>query len=107
MERIKWSNPMSVDHKASSVLDLNQLELPAGLPVDRIEVRDYTDTSGEASLRVLVVLAESVDLDHISGRDVGDLKWTIREQLRKHGFSQFAYIFMAKQSELDAASDEE
>ena len=98
---------MAVDQKAHAALGLEQLAIPPGLPVTRIEVQDYTDSTGEPSLRVLVVLDESVDLEHISGRDVGELKWSIRESLRKHGISSFAYIFMAKQSELDATSDEE
>ena len=98
---------MAVDQKAQDALDVGQLPIPPGLPVARIEVQDYTDSTGEPSLRVLVVLDESVDLEHISGRDVSDLKWEIRESLRKHGISSFAYIFMAKQSELDAPSDED
>ena len=98
---------MAVDQKTHAALDLGQLLLPPGLPVTRIEVQDYTDSTGEPSLRVLVVLDENVDPEHVSGREVSDLKWAIRESLRKHGISSFAYIFLAKQSELDAVVDEE
>ena len=68
---------------------------------------DYTDSTGEPALRVLLVLDESVDVEHFSGQDVGELKWEIRESLRKHGITLFPYIFLAKQSELDEVDNEE
>lgn len=99
---------MPVDERVvDEALDLGKLTLPASLPVVRIESEDYTDSTGEPSLRVLVVLDESVDIYHFSGQDVGDLKSAIRDSLQAHGITVFPYIFLAKQSELDELVDEE
>src|SRR2546421_7318783 len=97
---------MSVDAKAREALDLKSLSFPPSLPVIRLEVEDYTDWDGDPALRVLVVLDESVDEEQVSGEDAGDLKFAIRESLRKHGITLFPYIFLAKPSEL-AESDED
>ena len=58
------------------------------------------------SLRVLVVLDESVDVEKVTGEAAGELKSAIRKSLRKHGITLFPYIFLAKESEL-ADTDEE
>ena len=98
---------MPVDEKTREALDLRSLRLPPSPPVTRVEVQEYTDSSGEPSLRVLVVLDESTDLDQVSGDDVGELKFAIRESLKAHGVDVFPYIFLAKPSELDEPDDEE
>lgn len=87
-------------------LDIKKLQLPPGLPVIKLEAEDYTDSTGEPSLRVLVVLDESVDAEKVSGEAAGELKGAIHESLRKHGITLFPYIFLAKPSEL-ADTDEE
>ncbi|MBI3821836.1 MAG: hypothetical protein HY289_04045 [Planctomycetes bacterium] len=98
---------MAVNVKARKALDLKKLRLPASPVVKKIEVEDYTDTSGEDALRVLVIIDEATDLDHINGRDVGDLRMTILKTLRKHGVTLFPYIFFAKPSELAETDDDE
>ncbi len=97
---------MAVAEQARRALDLKKLRFPRSLPVVRLEAEDYTDWEGEPSLRVLVVLDESVDEEKVSGEDAGKLKSTIRESLRKHGITLFPYIFLAKQSELDDNDEE-
>jgi hypothetical protein len=99
---------MSVIEKTRKALDLKKLrkQLPPSLPVTDLKAEDYTDWTGEASLRVLVVLDESVDVENVTGEAVSDLKFAIRESLRKHGITVFPYIFLAKPSEL-AETDEE
>jgi hypothetical protein len=96
---------MPVDEKTRNALDINKLQLPPGLAVNRVEVEDYTDWTGDPSLRVLVVLDESVDVEKVIGAAI-DLKTAIRESLIKHGVTLFPYIFLAKPSEL-ADTDEE
>lgn len=97
---------MPVDEKTlraldvKKALDLKTLKLPPSLPVTRLEAEDYTDWSGEPSLRVLAVLDESVDVEKVSGEAVGDFDAAIHDSLRKHGITLFPYIFFAKPSEL-------
>ena len=98
---------MPVDEKTRDALDLKSLVLPPEMPVSRIEVQDYTDWEGDPSLRVLVVLDESVDVEKLSGGVVGDLKSRIHDSLIDHGVTLFPYIFLAKQSELDEIDDED
>lgn len=98
---------MPVDEKTRDALDLRQLNIPPELPISRIEVEDYTDWDGDASLRVLVVLDEAVEVEKLLGGVVGKLKSRIHDSLRDHGIVLFPYIFLAKQSELDAPDDEE
>src|SRR5262245_20585887 len=109
--RICFAKPrraaMPVAEQARRALNLKSLSLPASLPVLRVDAEDYTDWEGEPALRVQVVLDESVDPEHVSGEDVGELKFAIREALRKHGVTLFPYIFLATQSELDQPADAE
>ena len=97
---------MPVDQNTIEALDLKNLHLPASPPVTRIESEDYTDSAGEPSLRILVVLDEATDISHVSGEDVGELKFVIRESLRNHGITVFPYIFLAKPSELQQSDEE-
>lgn len=97
---------MAVAEETRRALDIKNLSIPSALPVVRVEAKDYTDSTGEPSLRVLVVLEESVDVENVTGKAVGELKSAIRDSLRKHGVSLFAYIFLAKPSEL-AETDED
>lgn len=98
---------MPVMEDARKALELKNLSFPASLPVLRVETEDYTDWEGEPALRVLVVVPESVDPEKVSGTDVGDLKFVIRNALRQHGVTRFPYIFLASQSELDEPVSEE
>ncbi len=92
---------MTVIEETRSALALESLGLPQSLRVQRLEAEEYANADGEPSLRILVVIDESVDVAHVSGRDVSEMKSAIRESIRRHGIDLFAYIFIAKQSELD------
>jgi hypothetical protein len=76
------------------------------MPVLRIDVEDYTDSTGDAALRLLVVLDETADVEQADGEAIGEFTSAIREQIRESGVTVFAYIFFAKPSEL-AETDEE
>lgn len=96
---------MPVDERTRRALDVKDLPRLPGLAVIGLEAEDYTDSTGEPSLRVLVTLDEAVDVEKVSGKAVGELKSAIRRMLRDHGITLFPYIFLAKPSEL-AESDE-
>jgi hypothetical protein len=100
---------MPADQRVREALDIKSLSLtlPPSIPVIRLESEDYTDSTGEPSLRVLVVLDESLDVEKVSGAAVGKLKSAIRDSLRKHGVTVFPYIFLAKPSELAETDEEE
>lgn len=98
---------MAVDEKTTQALDLKKLKLPQYPVIERIEAKPYTDSAGEPSLRILVVLDEATDISKVSGEAVGELKAAIRESLQEHGSNVFPYIFLAKPSELDDSDDEE
>lgn len=99
---------MPVDVRAREVLDLDNLRpaLPASIPVLDLDVEDYVDTTGEPSLRILLVIDEATDLENLSGKDVGELKAALRECLRTHGITEFAYFKIAKPSELKQAEED-
>jgi hypothetical protein len=98
---------MPVDEKTRDALDLTHLEIQPELLVSRIDVRDYTDWDGDPSLRILVVIGESVEIDRKTSRLIGDLKNRSHDSLRGHGITLFPYIFIAKQSELNSHDDDE
>ncbi len=98
---------MPVDQNTIDALDLQSLHLPQSPSVTKLEAEDYTDSSGEPSLRILVVLDEATDISSVSGDAVGELKSVIRESLRNHGITVFPYIFLAKPSELQESDDED
>src|SRR5207249_10320878 len=79
-----------------TALDIKDFPFPKGLAVTALEVEHYTDSTGAPSLKVWVILDESVDVDKVSGEAIGNLKSTIRERLRNHGNTLFPYIFLAK-----------
>ena len=97
---------MPVDEKTRTALDIKRLLLPADIAVTKLEAEDYTDSSGEPALRVLVVLDESVDVEKLTGEAIGNLKFAIRQSLRKNGINEFPYIFLAKPSELADIEEE-
>jgi len=91
---------MSADKNTLDAVDLKSLSLPPSLPVAEVRVEDYTDSSGEPALRILVVLEEDADVENLKGDSVRALKSAIHDSLRNHGVSAFPYIFLAKPSEL-------
>ena len=97
---------MAISVDTREALDLKNLFLPPGIRVVNIEAEDFTDWTGDASLRVNVTLDESVEVEKLTGKAIGDFKSGIRDNLIKHGINLFAYIFLAKPSEL-AETDEE
>jgi len=96
---------MSLNEKTREALDLKTLGLPSSPPVTDLTFEEYTDSTGDPALRVWVTIAESTDLEKVPADAIGDLKFAIRDSLRKHGITIFPYIFLAKPSEL-AGSDE-
>lgn len=98
---------MPIAEKASEALDLETLKLPPTTPVEWLKVEDYTDTTGVPSLRILVVLKESTDLEAMTGQDVGNMKRAIFDRLLERGISRFPYISLALPSELAEADEEE
>ena len=97
---------MPIDRNILEALDLKSLALPATPPVAEVRVEDYTDSSGEPALRVLVVLEEDADVENLQGGAVRALKSAIHDSLRNHGVPGFPYIFLAKPSELADSDDE-
>ena len=98
---------MPVDANTLDAIDVKKLRLPPSPPVADVRVEEYTDSTGEPALRVTVVLDESADVEKESGETIGALKSAIRESLREHGVTLFAYIFLVKPSESADADDEE
>jgi hypothetical protein len=97
---------MTANQNTLAELDRDSFSLPPAPTVREIRVENYTDSSGEPSLRVLVVLEEDTDVDNLGGEAVRTLKSAIQQSLQQHGFSDFPYIFLAKPSELDNSDDE-
>lgn len=97
---------MPVDEKTRQALDLKKLRLPSGLAVTSVDVEDYTDWTGDPSLRVNVLLDESVDVEKVGGQAIGDFTRSIRDSLKRHGITVFPYIFFAKPSELQDADED-
>lgn len=93
---------MVVGEKTREALNLNTLALPPSPPVSEIQSQEYTDSTGEPSLRILVILRKDTDLSKVSGKEVGELKATIRQSLLDHGVEKFPYIFIATPEELAA-----
>jgi hypothetical protein len=98
---------MPVDEKTREALDLKILSLPASPVVLSVEAEDYTDSTGEPALRVLVTIDEATDIENFRGEDISQLKSAIRDSLRQHGVTVFPYISLAKPSELAETDDED
>ena len=91
---------MAVTAEMKDALDLSKLSLPASPRVTQLIVGDDEGTDGEPALRITAVIDESTDLDQLSGHDIGEMKFVIRESLRQHGISLFPYIIIVKPSDL-------
>lgn len=96
---------MAVAEKARRVLDLKTLSLPPRPQVLEIAVEDYVDSTGDDALRVDVVLGEDTT-DEELGEETFRMKWVIQDRLQEEGIEEFAYIFVAKPSELAEVEDE-
>lgn len=97
---------MPLDEKTLEALDIKKLGLPPSPPVTSLTVEEYTDSTGDPALRVWVTIAESTDLEKVPAEAIGELKFAIRDSLRKHGVTIFPYIFLAKPSELGESNEE-
>lgn len=97
---------MALDMAAMQAIELEKLPRSPNLRVESIEVQPLTDWTGDDALRVTVFLEEDVDIEKVTGQEVSDLKWSIRDQLRSHGIELFAYIFLTRRS-AEAETDEE
>ena len=96
----------SVD-QAREALRLADLRLPSQPKIVGLEVEDYIDWTGEPALRITAVLDEAVDIEHVSGRDVSDLKLAIHDRLLECNIQLFPYIILVKQSERVSIGDGE
>jgi len=91
---------MAVDEQTQKALDLKTLQLPPLPPIDRIEWEEYEDSTGDESLRLLVVFGKNTNVEKITGQQVGDLKRAIRDSLIAHGITKFPYTFITTIDEL-------
>ncbi len=99
---------MAVTAEIHEALDLSKLHLPASPQVIQLIAENDEGTDGEPALRITAVIDESTDLDQLSGRDIGELNFLIRQSLRQYGILLFPYIYIVKPSELqDTSVDEE
>ena len=96
--------PLSIDTR--DALDVNKLSIPPSLHVLKIDAEDYTDWTGDPALRISVLLDESTEIEKVTGKDVGDFKGAIHDNLLKHGITLFPYIFLAKPSDLVEVDEE-
>lgn len=92
---------MAVADAIREALDLNNLNLPASPKVIGLNVEDFTDMDGEASLRITAVIDDNTDLENIDGKGVGAMKAEIRRSLQQHGINLIPYIYIATPSELE------
>lgn len=96
---------MTTDKRILEALDLTTLTTPSGLQVQKLEVDEYTDWSGDPALRIQILLDESTDIDNM-GEQIDDLKRAIHRSLQQHGIPLFPYVFLVKPSELAEARTE-
>jgi hypothetical protein len=100
---------MSTVEQARVILDPKKLGLPKRPPITGIKVDEYysaTGTGGQG-LRVQVILSEDTTDDDITGEAVIEIKSAIRAALRSKDIEDFAYVFFAKQSELNNLDETE
>jgi hypothetical protein len=97
---------MTITQNAQDVLRSQGFEYPPNCPVLGIEVEEYTETTGEDALRILVLIDESADIEKVAGQVTGEFKAAIRERLVENGINLFPYVFLAKPSELSDHGEE-
>lgn len=82
------------------ILDLARLNLPEEPKVQDVLIEEDVDHTGEDSLQVTVVLPNGTPDAHLSGENVIELKFAIREAIRALGDPRFAYISFAEERNL-------
>ncbi|MCA1595609.1 MAG: hypothetical protein LC772_04185 [Chloroflexi bacterium] len=95
---------MALDEKINEALRIENLSLPSELPIEKISVEEYIDSTGDEALKVSVLLRDDFDEDTISGEAVNRLNHSIRDSLVARGILLFPYIWLKKQSDLKAGS---
>jgi hypothetical protein len=99
---------MPVDTKTRAALRLQNLKLPPRPRVLELEGEDYVDWSGDAALRIWVVIDENTTDEELSnGQAILDLKRAIHGSLLNKGITLFPHIFLTKPSERQATDKEE
>jgi hypothetical protein len=99
---------MPVDTNTRAALQRKNLDLPAKPRVLAIEAEDYVDWTGEAALRVWVVIDEdTTDEELRNGKAIIQLKNAIHDSLLKKGITLYPYVFLTKPSERSATDEEE
>jgi hypothetical protein len=98
---------MPVADKALAAIDLKQFKLPPDLPIVGVEVEEIVDWSGDDALRVWLILDESADAEHFSGKSIISLKSLIHKRLLQAGVTLFPYVKIAKASERIGDVEEE
>ena len=91
--------------KINRLLDPKRL-LPPGSRVLKIEAQNYVDSLGEDSLRIDVLLDDSITDDEIAQNRLRPIDDAITGALRKAGVQLFPYIFWARESELAEEEEE-
>jgi len=99
-EEILRDGTMELSEQINAALQLDQLDLPARPRVVRLEWRPHEDSLGEDSLKVWVILSDDTRDEEL--KETFEINRTIRDNLRKHGVSLFAYIRYALETEYKA-----
>jgi hypothetical protein len=92
---------MTQEEVIAKVLDPKKLKRLPNSPVADIRWYPYVDTLGVDSLRVWVILKESVTLEQIQAGVFWPVRNAIHDGLLAAGVKLHPYIRYAKQSELD------
>ena len=108
---LRGGDTLAVDQmiqKVQDALKLSKLKskLPRNPKFVDIRVEDYVDSDGEDALRVTIVIDEDVDVENVSGQEITDLKSVVRRRIRELGVELWAYIQIAKLSELEDDDNE-
>jgi hypothetical protein len=93
------SKTMAIDQKTRDALAIENLNLPADLPIVKIEIEEYVDTSGYDALRVYVILKDNVSDECLTGKNMIQLRSAIRESLLAKGIRLFPYVTLRTESE--------
>ncbi len=94
---------MTRDETIAQVLDPETLKHVPGARITDVRWSHYVDHQGIPSLRVWVILEESITDADLAAPSIRLVKQAIRDGLLRAGIDLFAYIRYAKQSELDEA----
>ncbi len=92
---------MTQDETIAQVLDPETLKHVPGARITDVKWRHYVDHLGVPSLRVYVILEESITDEELVWPTIEPVERAIRDGLLKARIDLFPYIEYAKQSELD------